>query len=106
MIKSEKIKIPDNLNYVIIEDLPEDQQKPFDEWLLGQTTPVIPEEELFRHKPVFCGYAHDYHLWYDYWIKGEEAPKWQPDNDEINITNMNEELLNTGIKEPLPEFRP
>lgn len=98
-MKSKAIIIQGDKNYVVIEDLPEDQRTPFEEWLLGQTTPVIPEEELLRGKVVWCAWAWDYNLWHAYWSKDEEAPKGFPDNDEINTVINDETIHDIGHKE-------
>lgn len=47
-----------NVNYIVIEELPEDQQEPFSKWLYGQTVPII-ESEGDHH----CAYKWDYDLW-------------------------------------------
>lgn len=54
-------------HFIIISELPEDQKIPFKKWLRGQTQPIIWDG-------VDCSYSWDYSIWYDYWIKNEEAP--------------------------------
>lgn len=63
-----------SLYYVVLDELPEDQRKPFGEWLYGQTMTVVEEEDFKYGKPMCTPYSWDYELWYDYWSKGEEAP--------------------------------
>ena len=63
----------EGIYYVVVNELPEDQQKPFSDWLIGQTLPVIEEEERKYGKVTITAYSWDYEYWYDYWIKGEEA---------------------------------
>lgn len=67
------------IHYVIIDDLPDDQREAFKEWLFGQTQPIIEAEG----PKTDCAYAWDYDLWYDYWIRGEEAPKDQGGPEEM-----------------------
>lgn len=62
------------LFYVVINELPVDQQEPFSKWLEGMTMIVVEEEDIKYGNPTATPYSWDYELWYDYWIKGEEAP--------------------------------
>lgn len=77
--KSEKAVIREDSSiqqpFVIVRELPEDQQQEFSDWLLGITTPVVPEADAFYGEIVLCAYSWDYEIWYDYWIQGEIAPK-------------------------------
>lgn len=57
--------------YIFIDELPEEQQKPFRKWLYGQTCPLI-EDQPKRS----AAYIHDYKNWLHYHEKGEEAPVW------------------------------
>ena len=50
---------------VFIYQLPDDQIKPFVDWLMYQTTTII-HGQPFAH-------ATDYDSWYDAWIKGQTA---------------------------------
>lgn len=56
--------------YIVIADLPMEQQAPLNEWPIGQTREVIEEEE----NKYNCCFYHDYSHWYEHWIKGETAP--------------------------------
>lgn len=60
-----------NETYVVIPELPEEQQRPFSEWLIGQTLPVIDDEGENRYN---CAYKWDYDKWLAYWQKGKNAP--------------------------------
>ena len=57
-------------HFVIIAELPEDQKAPFKLWLEGEPQPVI-----YDNVKIDCAYYWDYSIWYDYYIKGEMAPK-------------------------------
>jgi hypothetical protein len=56
--------------YVVISELPLDQQEPFKKWLINQTLPVIPEEGTNSHN---CAYSWDYEHWFSHWSIGKEA---------------------------------
>ncbi|OJU28183.1 MAG: hypothetical protein BGN92_10050 [Sphingobacteriales bacterium 41-5] len=57
--------------YIVIADLPVEQQVPLNQWLIGQTREAIKEEGENKYN---CCFYHDYSNWYDGWIKGETAP--------------------------------
>ena len=61
------------LHYVVLEELPEDQQRPFSFWLEGQTMPAVVAEDIKYGKPVLCAYYEDYEKWYEAWRKGKIA---------------------------------
>jgi hypothetical protein len=58
------VKNNGHIHYVNIGDLPEDDQKPFKDWLYknGKTQPIIDEEA----DPNNCAYPWDYELWVSY----------------------------------------
>lgn len=59
------------MEVIVIDELPADQQKPFNKWLAGQTCPAF-EHGVTAGKHL--AYASDYFSWYDHWIVGKEAP--------------------------------
>lgn len=60
-----------NINYIVISELPQEQQEPFNNWLFGQTRPLVEQEgENARN----CAYKSDYNIWLNHWKKGQEAP--------------------------------
>lgn len=52
-----------NVDYIVISDLPIDQQRPFENWLKGQSMPMIESEGESRYK---CAYKWDYDRWIEY----------------------------------------
>ena len=60
-----------NTAYIVIADLPAEQQAPLNQWLVGQTREAIEEEGENKYN---CCFYHDYSNWYDNGIKGETAP--------------------------------
>ena len=58
-----------NIDYILISELPEEQQLIFTHWLRGQTCPVVEGE-----KDSDCAYKHDYDLWLKYYLKNKTAP--------------------------------
>ena len=46
-----------NKDYVVIPELPENIQKPFEDWLTGKTRPVI---EVENENMFECAYYSDY----------------------------------------------
>ena len=56
--------------YIVIADLPAEQQTPLNEWLKNQTREAIEEEGENKYN---CCFYHDYNNWYEQWIKGENA---------------------------------
>lgn len=59
--------------YIIISELPPEQQSPFKKWLVGQTRPVVEEAGEDKYN---CAYIWDYKNWFSHWEKGLEAP-WE-----------------------------
>lgn len=59
-----------NAAYIVIADLPVEQQAPLNQWLIGQTREVIEEEGENKYN---CCFYSDYSNWYDSWINGELA---------------------------------
>ncbi len=57
--------------YIVIDELPEEQQAPLRKWLIGQTVPVILQEGENAHD---CCYLWDYNKWLTYWKAGRSAP--------------------------------
>lgn len=57
--------------YIVIPELPKEQQEPFSNWLRNQTAPVIEEEGENRFN---CAYRSDYNKWLSYWLKKQVAP--------------------------------
>jgi hypothetical protein len=53
--------------YIVVADLPLEQQVPLNEWLKGQTREAIEEEGENKYN---CCYYTDYSNWYEHWIKG------------------------------------
>lgn len=49
-----------NKDYVVITELPEEEQTPFVRWLAGQTRPLIEAEKENKWN---CAYAWDYKCW-------------------------------------------
>lgn len=47
-------------NYVVIAELPQEQQEPFNKWLIGQTRPAIETEGDNKYN---CAYRWDYDKW-------------------------------------------
>lgn len=58
-------------NYIVISELPEEQQAPLRTWLVGQTMPVIQEEGKNAYD---CCWRRDYEKWLSYWKEGLSAP--------------------------------
>lgn len=52
-------------NYLVIPELPLEQQKPLNEWLAGQSCPLIEGEGN-------CCYPWDYENWLKYWKRINE----------------------------------
>jgi hypothetical protein len=60
-----------NVDYIVISELPEEEQKPFRKWLVGQTLPLIEEESKNKYN---CAYKWDYDKWLSYYRKNQNAP--------------------------------
>jgi hypothetical protein len=60
-----------DIDYVVIPELPKEQQEPFNKWLIGQTLPIVEKEGVFKYK---CAYKWDYDKWLAYWERGKTAP--------------------------------
>ena len=60
-----------NIHYIVIPELPEEHQKPFINWITGQTMPLIEAEGENKTK---CAYKADYEHWLEYYQKGQTAP--------------------------------
>jgi hypothetical protein len=56
--------------YIVIAELPIEQQAPLNEWLRNQTREAIEHE---GENKCNCCFYHDYLRWYDRWILGEKA---------------------------------
>ena len=56
------------IGYVVILDLPENEQVPFTKWLDGQTRPIVEQEGLERKS--YCAYKWDYDRWKEAFDKG------------------------------------
>jgi len=59
-----------NCLYVIITQLPKEQQKEFEKWIVGQTCHTIEKEGENMYN---CAYYRDYSRWYDSWANGKRA---------------------------------
>lgn len=59
----------DKKNYVILDELPEEQREPLEKWLVGQTLPAPPEA---AGRP--CCWRWDYERWLAFWLAGKTAP--------------------------------
>ena len=57
--------------YIVISDLPIEQQEPFKKWLIGQTCPAIDTEGKNKYN---CAYVWDYKYWLSEWVNGKETP--------------------------------
>lgn len=57
-------------NYVVISELPIEQQEPFKKWLIGQTCPAMGNEGENKYN---CAYAWDYKHWLEAWKNGKDA---------------------------------
>jgi len=60
-----------NYDYIVISELPEEQQEPLKKWLYGQTLPIVYEEGKNSHN---CCYKWDYLTWLKCWKKNKIAP--------------------------------
>jgi len=82
-VKLYKTKTIDNkdyiLSYVIIDELPMLQIKPFEEWLFGQT--------VMKLNGKYVAFYHDYERWYDYWINSDDSI---PYKRQVKLNNVNE----------------
>ena len=58
-------------DYVVIPELPKEQQKPLWKWLVGQTMPIVEEEGENARE---CCFKWDYDQWYEAWSRGRIAP--------------------------------
>lgn len=63
-----ELKESPEYHFIIISDLPEEQRIPFKEWIRGESQPIVWEG-------VDCAYSWDYSIWFDYFSKGQVAPK-------------------------------
>lgn len=63
----------DKGGYLVIAELPADQQVPFRRWVIegGQTQPVLEQEGKLA---TDCAYVWDYERWYGFWSQGQIAP--------------------------------
>lgn len=59
-----------NFAFVVVEDLPPDQAKEYDSYLVknAETVTSLPE-----YPNKVCSYYWDYENWYDSWVVGKEA---------------------------------
>ncbi|MCY1636387.1 hypothetical protein NQ163_18610 [Marinifilum sp. D737] len=48
------------IDYILISELPGEEQKPFQKWLYGKTRPIIDEVSI---DPMDCCYKLDYERW-------------------------------------------
>ena len=60
-----------NVDYIVIPELPIQQQAPLCKWLSGQTVPIVEEEGENKDK---CCYIWDYKQWFEHWEKNRIAP--------------------------------
>jgi hypothetical protein len=60
-------------NYIVIPELPKEEQEPFNKWLSGQTCPLVEAEGENKFK---CAYIGDYRQWKTAWAKGRVAKVW------------------------------
>lgn len=58
-------------DYIVISELPEEQQEALKKWLIGQTMPVVEQEGENAHN---CCYRRDYDHFLAYWQAGQIAP--------------------------------
>jgi hypothetical protein len=49
--------------YIRIDSLPADQQRPFARWILLQTRPVVRHELDAHRRPAACAFRWDYEHW-------------------------------------------
>jgi hypothetical protein len=59
-----------NKDYIVITELPIEQQKPLNDWLYGQSAPIIEKEGINKYN---CCFKWDYDTWYAAWIQGNGA---------------------------------
>lgn len=63
----------DQGGYLVMADLPADQQDAFRRWIIeGEQTQPFMQQEGERAKD--CAYVWDYERWYSYWSRGQPAP--------------------------------
>ena len=62
----------DKGGYLLMTDLPTEQQHLFRQWILNgnQTQPVVDEQ---GERAFDCAYIWDYERWYEYWSRGLTA---------------------------------
>ena len=58
-------------NYIVVSELPKEQQEPLKKWLVGQTLPMVRDND---GNIVLCAYMNDYNHWLSYRSEGKEAP--------------------------------
>ena len=62
----------EEIEYVVVNKLPQNQRASFLRWLDGQTIPVVEQEE-----PELCAYYWDYERWYRHWSgESQIEPLW------------------------------
>ena len=57
--------------YVVIHELPKEQQEPFKLWLEGQTVPIVEDE---GENKLWCAFKYDYDKFLRSWKVGLVAP--------------------------------
>lgn len=58
-----------DIEYIRISELPEDEQQPFAKWMCGQTMPLIPDLV-----PQDAVYPWDYQVWKEQRNRGKKNP--------------------------------
>ncbi len=53
----------EDIPYVRLDSLPDDEREPFRRWIHRQTRPIIPNEFEGSEEPAPCAYAWDYARW-------------------------------------------
>lgn len=66
-----KTRFIKGVDYVVITELPKEQQVQLTKWLAGQTRPLIQDEE---GRVLSVCYRWDYEDWLEHYKKGEVAP--------------------------------
>ncbi len=52
-----------DISYIRLDSLPDEEREPFHRWIQRQTRPVIPNEFDGSEDPAPCAYAWDYARW-------------------------------------------
>lgn len=60
-----------NVDYIVVNELPEIQQELFNKWMVGQTRPLVESEGDNKFN---CAFKWDYDRWFAYYRKNLVAP--------------------------------